>query len=151
MIAMQHAPAPAKRRRPFALTILAGLMAFKAVVLGLVALGLGAGAQFLGETLHVADVAVFAQTSVVLSVVVFAAAAVLGLCAFGLLTLRPSGWRAAMVVTGILVALDIVGFLAGAANHVWMFLNIVTVFYLNQQDVRAVFGAAGSRAPEDPS
>ena len=47
-----------------------------------------------------------------------------------------------MVITGLFVAIDIYGYLNSSANHLWMLLNIVTVFYLNQRDVREVVGAA---------
>ena len=46
----------------------------------------------------------------------------------------------AMVITGISVAIDIVAFLAGTGSEVWMFLNVVTVFYLNQRDIRELVG-----------
>ena len=45
-----------------------------------------------------------------------------------------------MVITGVSVAIDIVGFLAGTGSELWMFLNVVTVFYLNQRDIRELVG-----------
>ena len=62
-----------------------------------------------------------------------------------LLRRRRVGWLLAMVTTGIFVAIDIYGFLTVGANHFWMVLNVVTVFYLNQPDVRAVVGVLSER------
>ena len=45
-----------------------------------------------------------------------------------------------MVITGISVAIDIIAFLAGAGSELWMFLNVMTVFYLNQRDIRELVG-----------
>ena len=49
------------------------------------------------------------------------------------------GWLLAMLTTGVFIAADIVTFDAGAGHHLWMLLNIATVFYLNQRDVREAF------------
>ena len=65
----------------------------------------------------------------------------LAFAAVQLLRRRRSGWLLAMVLTGAFVAIDIYTFLTIGSNHVWMLLNIVTVFYLNQADVRASVGA----------
>ena len=68
------------------------------------------------------------------------AAAVLLASALMLLAGRRTGWLLAMVITGVSVAIDIVAFLSGAGSHVWMLLNVVTVFYLNQRDIRELVG-----------
>jgi uncharacterized membrane protein (DUF2068 family) len=72
---------------------------------------------------------------------ILALAALLVLSAAGLMAGRRIGWLLAMVITGVFVASDISGFYSGTTNHIWMLLNIVTVFYLNQRDVREVVGA----------
>ncbi len=64
--------------------------------------------------------------------------------ALGMLGRQRVGWLLAMVVTGLAIALDIYGLANGGANHLWMGLNIVTVFYLNQRDVREVLGVTSS-------
>ena len=69
-------------------------------------------------------------------------AALLVVSVIGMLSRRRTGWLLAMVITGLFVAIDIYGYLNGSANHLWMLLNIVTVFYLNQADVREAVGAA---------
>ena len=69
-------------------------------------------------------------------------AGLLVLSVIGMLSRRRTGWLLAMVITGLFVAIDIYGYLNSSANHLWMLLNIVTVFYLNQRDVREAVGAA---------
>jgi uncharacterized membrane protein (DUF2068 family) len=69
---------------------------------------------------------------------------VLVIAALGMLARRRTGWLVAMVVTGVFIALDLYGFANNEADHLWMALNIVTVFYLNQRDVRAVVGVSAS-------
>jgi hypothetical protein len=54
---------------------------------------------------------------------------------------RRVGWLLAMIITGVSVAVDIAAFLAGTGSELWMFLNVVTVFYLNQRDIRQRVGA----------
>jgi uncharacterized membrane protein (DUF2068 family) len=69
---------------------------------------------------------------------------VLVIAALGMLGRRRTGWLLAMVVTGVFIALDLYSFANNEADHLWMALNIVTVFYLNQRDVRAVVGVTAS-------
>lgn len=70
--------------------------------------------------------------------------ALLVIAALGMLSRKRTGWLLAMVVTGVFIALDLYGFATDGADHLWMALNIVTVFYLNQRDVRAVVGVTAS-------
>lgn len=66
------------------------------------------------------------------------------IAALGMLARRRTGWLLAMVVTGVFIALDLYGFANNEADHLWMALNIVTVFYLNQRDVRVAVGVTAS-------
>jgi uncharacterized membrane protein (DUF2068 family) len=76
---------------------------------------------------------------------VFAAyGALLVIAALGMLSRKRTGWLLAMVVTGVFIAIDLYGFANDGADHLWMALNIVTVFYLNQRDVRSVVGVTAS-------
>jgi len=144
-----------RRRLPFTLYVLAALMAFKALLLFLVV----AGAS-LADTLR--PVLGFSNTTALMDAVSETPGAGAVLVTFGILLLlsvvgiisrRRIGWLLAMVITGLFVALDIYGFMNGGANHLWMGLNILTVFYLNQRDVREVVGAATvlTADPADPA
>jgi hypothetical protein len=67
-------------------------------------------------------------------------AAVLLVSALMLLAGKRIGWLLAMVITGVSVAIDIIAFVSGSGSELWMFLNVVTVFYLNQRDIRELVG-----------
>jgi len=49
------------------------------------------------------------------------------------------GWSLALIMAGLILALDIGWWMAGQPRYPGMFLNMVAVFYLNQRDVRAIF------------
>ena len=141
--AKPDAPTP-RRRLPFTLYVLASLMLLKALLLFLVV----AGAS-LADTVR--PVLGFSNTGEILeairdtpgvSAVLITAAILLMFSVIGIVSRRRIGWLLAMVITGLFVALDIYGFMNAGANHLWMGLNILTVFYLNQQDVREAVGAA---------
>jgi len=142
MTPMSDAPAPATtRRKPVTLYILVGLMVIKSVLIILV---LGGAYTFsdgpVGEALKMPGVgAAIRETPGAVGVLILVAA-VLFVSALMLLAGRRTGWLLAMVITGISVAIDIVAFLAGTGSEVWMFLNVVTVFYLNQRDIRELVG-----------
>jgi hypothetical protein len=134
---------PARRRLPFALYVLSGLMLFKAVIIVAVVGGatLESMRPILGLTTGPELARLFRQYPAT-GPVVLAFAGLLIMSVIGMLSRRRTGWLLAMVITGLFVAIDIYGYLNSSANHVWMLLNIVTVFYLNQRDVREVVGAA---------
>ncbi len=143
-------PQARPRRRPFTLVVLAGLLLVKAVMLGLLATGVALSTQdwlraMIGKDLVLVLVNIPGASGWILGL-----AALLVLSAAGLMARRRVGWLLAMVITGVFVASDISGFYSGTTNHVWMLLNIVTVFYLNQRDVREVVGAM-TPEPERPT
>ena len=91
------------------------------------------------STLGLPSLLADAGDSATVTTLLFAFAAVLVVAAIGLFGGRRWGWLVAMVTTGVFIAADIVTFDAGVVHHLWMLLNIVTVFYLNQRDVREAF------------
>ena len=134
---------PARRRLPFTLYVLAGLMLFKAVIIVAVVGGatLDTLRPILGLTTGPELTRIFQQYPAA-GPLLLAFAVLLIVSVIGMLSRRRTGWLLAMVITGLFVAIDIYGYLNSSANHLWMLLNIVTVFYLNQRDVREVVGAA---------
>jgi hypothetical protein len=140
--------APSRRRRPFGLLVLAALLLFKAAVVALVAASAFVVPDQIAQLLGGGGALAEAEGRVA-GALLLAIAAILVVAAIGLLAMRRSGWLLTMVLTGVLIALDIGAIVDGTANHFWMALNIVTVFYLNQADVRAVFGTGGD--PEPPA
>ncbi len=136
---------PARRRLPVALYILAGVMLFRAVL----AFGVVAGATMVslepvGLLPSAPDLVDLVRQMPWAGPAFAAYGAVLVIAALGMLGRRRTGWLLAMVVTGVSIALDLYGFATNQADHLWMALNIVTVFYLNQRDVRAVVGVTAS-------
>jgi hypothetical protein len=126
-------------QRPAAITILTGLLLAKAVVSAALAVSWAIGEGSFISTLGLPSLLAGAGDSATLSTLLAAFAAVLVVAAIGLFGGRRMGWLLAMVITGVFIAADIVTFDAGAGNHLWMVLNIATVFYLNQRDVREAF------------
>ena len=135
-------PGPGARRQPFALVVLAGLMMFKGVVILLVLRGLVLSDTRIGDALRLPDLVNREEYRLAFAVVFVPLAALLIIAAIGLLAHRRRAWLLAMVLTGVAVAIDIIGFLNGVHSDIWMVLNIVTVFYLNQRDVRELVGDA---------
>ena len=153
MAPMSDTPAPATaRRKPLTLYILVGLMAVKAVLIILV---LGGAYSFndgpIGEALKMPDVgAAIRETPGAVGVLILVAAVLL-VSALMLLAGRRTGWMLAMVITGLSVAIDIIAFLAGTGSELWMLLNVITVFYLNQRDIRELVGVTLAPVVDLPS
>jgi uncharacterized membrane protein YphA (DoxX/SURF4 family) len=61
----------------------------------------------------------------------------------GLVTWRQWAWVLAIILSGIILAIDLGWWWSGEARYLSMALNVVAVFYLNQRDVRlALHGEA---------
>ncbi len=126
-------------RRPLGVVILA-LIHLLAATLGVLALAgvavvqPGSGRAILLETLG--DLAPAYA-------VVSAAGIVI---AIGLWRLDPWAWYAAMVVTGIGLAWQILLYLGGHQSYLYMLVYVVEAFYLNQRDVKRVFRMEAERA-----
>ena len=134
-------PGRPARRRPITLYILVGIMVLKSVLVVL----LVRGSLFLEDSnvnaaLRKPNAATFVREVPAASALLIVLAITLVVSAFLLLAGRRIGWLIAMVLTGVSVAVDIVTFLAGSGSELWMFLNVVTVFYLNQRDIRELVG-----------
>jgi len=69
----------------------------------------------------------------------------------GLLAGRRWGWVGAIVISGISLAVSLGAWWAGDPLYPAMLVNVIAVFYLNQRDVRAVFGELppGDQAADD--
>ena len=136
--------AAAQPRLPLAIYILAVLLTIKAAAIGVVVLGASfEPLQLLARTSVTYRLIEPLLTNPVAMVIVGLVALLLLFAAISLLRRRRMGWLLAMVLTGVFVAIDIYGYLTTGANHAWMLLNLVTVFYLNQREVREAVGAVG--------
>jgi cytochrome c biogenesis protein ResB len=135
-------PGARRRRLPFTIYVLAGLVLVRALLL--IAIVAGANVESARPVLGLGGFTVMLDNireEPAASAVLLGLAFVMLASVVGILSRRRIGWLLAMVVTGMFVAIDIYGFINNIANHLWMGLNILTVFYLNQQDVREAVGA----------
>ena len=81
---------------------------------------------------------------------VFSALAVLGIAsAVGLLRLYRWAWYAAMLFTGVGLAVQLLLHATGTANDLYLVTFVVEAFYLNQREVRRLF-QTGAGAPPPP-
>jgi hypothetical protein len=138
------------QRLPFTLYVLASLMLLKALLIVMVVAG-SAVLDDLRPVLGFSDEAQLLETvrdTIWASSVMLLFALLLVVSVIGMLGRRRIGWLLAMVITGLFVAIDIYSHLNDAANYLWMLLNIITVFYLNQRDVREAVGAAVAEADQ---
>jgi hypothetical protein len=62
------------------------------------------------------------------------------LCIWGLVRRHDWGWTLSIVTAGLILAMGIGWWAAGQPHYFSMLANSIAVFYLNQRDVRAVFG-----------
>ncbi|HEX5826811.1 MAG TPA: hypothetical protein VFY23_04770 [Candidatus Limnocylindrales bacterium] len=137
-----QAPPHRRRRPPFGLLILVGIMVAKSILLILLILGtFTLGESELIRVLRVEGISAAIEETLVALVGLLVIAVVLLWSALLLLARRRIGWLVAMVTTGIFIAFDIIGFLEGTGNFIWQALNIITVLYLNQREVRESVGA----------
>ncbi len=133
-------PAPrSAEQRPVAVTLLVVLLLAKAAIAAGLALGWTLDGGRFATTLGLPSVLTNAGNSVAVTVALAVVAALLLVAAIGVYAGRRLGWLLTKVITGAFLAGDLVTFGAGTGQHVWMLLNIVTVFYLNQRDVRERF------------
>jgi len=132
-----------KRLQRFLPVVLIALMATKGILILLMILGAFTTADTgILRSLRIESIYDAVHSSNIAIVGLLIIATILLISAAGLLMYRRSGWMLAMVSTGIFVAVDILGYFAGEANFIWMALNIITVFYLNQREVRVSVGVA---------
>jgi hypothetical protein len=146
-----------RARRPTAVTILAILqllnaigygllfalvMAFGSAALeGLPGNGTGNGGPILEPGV---DVAIAAVLTGALCIAALAGSVLL-------LGMRQLGWTITMLLAGLTLAASLVAWLAqGVALEVWLLVQIATVFYLNQRQVRDAFGISGHLAGVTP-
>lgn len=143
-------PAAGPAGRPAAVTILAILQLITAAAYGLIFLGLVVGSpgvlsEVAGRLLVAEDLIAEFRTGFVLLVlgVLFVACLAAGVL---LLRMRRLGWTITMLIAGLGLATSVyLWWFEGTRLEFWLLVQIVTVFYLNQRQVRHVFGISGRR------
>jgi hypothetical protein len=143
------------RRRPFGVLVICGLLAFQAVLLAILIIGLlevdttdmadaDLALRAFGLDLSVATDAVVA---IRILIVAFSTLFVLTFIeALLLLLLKRIGWIITMLVVGVALFFQLVAIWYGATvDSVSLLLYALTALYLNQSDVRRAFGIGASR------
>jgi hypothetical protein len=142
-------------RRPPAVTILAILQVITAAAYWLIFVGLIVGGppalEAIAGRLLVAEelIAEFREGVVLLVVGVLCVACL----AAGVLLLRMRrlGWTITMLIAGLGLATSVyLWWFQGTRLEFWLLVQIVTVFYLNQRQVRHAFGISGRRPAATP-
>lgn len=143
-------PSAARVRRPPAVTILAILQLLSAAVYGLVlAILLVDGPAVLGALASgAADGPLVIDLEFAALVVIVGGSCVAALAAgILLLRMRRLGWTITMLLAGLGLGASIYDWWTdGTALSIWLLVQIVTVFYLNQRQVREAFGISRREA-----
>lgn len=134
--------------RPPAVTILAVIQLAVSVAYGVLALAVILGGpeaveQVAGRVMVLGRLALEAETAVLGLVMTVLAIATL---AAGVLLLRMNrlGWTITMLIAGLGLAISLYLWWAdGTRLEIWLLVQILTVFYLNQRQVRQAFGITG--------
>jgi hypothetical protein len=143
--------APARARRPAVVTILAILQLLTAAAYGLILAALiAAGPDTLALLLddEAAEGGLLGELEVATAVVGVGGLAMATLAAgVLLLRMRQLGWTITMLLAGLgLMSSIFIWWTEGTTIAAWLFVQVVTVFYLNQRQVREAFGISRREA-----
>jgi hypothetical protein len=136
-------PATLPAGRPFGTVVLAVLSLLRAalLLLAFVAPTLPPDLGPLGRILSLpAEIAMAVRDDPVAGAVVAGLIAALTMAGILLWAGRRTGWRIAILVTGFFLLIDLYLASRGQLHTLWMTLDVVAVFYLNQRDVREYYG-----------
>ena len=71
--------------------------------------------------------------------------------AWGMWALRPAAWLATMTLQGLYLAAQLYDYSQNQNVYPQLLVSVLTVFYLNQRDVKLVFRTRGAGAPKELS
>jgi hypothetical protein len=71
--------------------------------------------------------------------------------AWGMWALRPAAWLATMTLQGLYLAAQLYDYNQGQHVYPQLLITVLTVFYLNQHDVKLVFHTRDTTAPKELS
>jgi hypothetical protein len=134
-------PAQKSPGRPRSLAIVASLQILQSLIL----LGLGITLVYTSgwtpvELERAMQYLPLALVGSMLSGVVLAALGIAGLAsALALLRMYSWAWMVAMLLQGLGLAAALWGYLNHSPNYIGMFLGVMIVFYLNQNEIQTVF------------
>ncbi len=128
---------PQSGRRPFVLRILVFLHVVQALIgavfIALLLLASYAGqAEFVGQQAQTAEVKLLLIVNIAVSLLHL-------LFALGLWRLQRWAWVLTMLFLAVSMTRDIFAFFDDRPVYISMFVNVIMVFYLNQQEVQELF------------
>jgi hypothetical protein len=139
---MTDLPVPSDGRRPIGVLIVAAVQLLRAglIVGQFLHLQATAGLEWLSASAQFVEPppGTVAETLIRLIGIGLAAASIA--VAAGLLANRRWGWVGAIVLSGVSLAFAIGAWWEGHPVYLNMAINVIAVFYLNQRDVRGIFG-----------
>jgi hypothetical protein len=149
---MTDLPIPSDGRRSIGVLIVAAVQLLRAALIvgQFLRLQATAGLEWLSASAQFVEPppGTITETLVRLIGIGFAAASIA--VAAGLLANRRWGWVGAIVLSGVSLAFALGAWWEGHPVYLNMAINVIAVFYLNQRDVRAIFGELGPGEDLDP-
>ncbi len=141
-----------KHKRPFGVTIIAFLLLLNGVLA--TARGARITYQFYEEQNGQIEAGKISERAVDLTLIEWLTLPVTAagiIIAWGMWTLRPAAWLATMTLQGLYLAAQLYDY--GQGQHVYpqLLVTVLTVFYLNQRDVKLVFRRTENSAREGSS
>jgi hypothetical protein len=142
----EHMPQP-KHKRPFGVIVIAFLLLLN----GMLATARGAGIayQFYEEQngqLEPDKISERAEDLTLIEWLTLPMTAAGIVIAWGMWTLRPAAWLATMTLQGLYLAAHLYDYSQGRNIYPQLLVTVLTVFYLNQRDVKLVFRTRGTTA-----
>lgn len=118
---------PARRRRPFGVTVIAAIQIISAITwAAVVVLDRTDFLEIFGSLGYYEAIG---PALAILSIGI----------AYGLITLRRRAWVLTMLWAGVILSVGLYGWWADEPNYGAMVLGVITVYYLNQREVQAAF------------
>jgi hypothetical protein len=147
----EHMPQP-KYKRPFGVTIIAFLLLLNGVLA--TARSARIAYQFYEEQngqLEPDKISERAQDLTLIEWLTLPITAAGIVIAWGMWTLRPAAWLATMTLQGLYLAAQLYDYSQGQHVYPQLLVTVLTVFYLNQHDVKLVFRTRDTTAPKELS
>jgi hypothetical protein len=139
---MTDLPGPSDGRRPIGVLIVAAIQLLRAVLIvgQFLHLQATAGLEWLSASAQFVEPPPGTVTETLVRLIGIGLAGASLAVAAGLFANRRWGWVGAIVLSGVSLAFAIGAWWEGDPVYLNMAINVVAVFYLNQRDVRAIFG-----------
>jgi hypothetical protein len=149
---MTDQPVQGEERRPLGVLVVAAVQLLRAglIVGQFLQLQATAGLEWLSASAQFVEPPPGTLEEALVRIIGIGLAAASIAVAAGLLANRRWGWVGAIILSGVSLAFAIAAWWQGHPVYLNMAINVIAVFYLNQRDVRAIFGELGPGEDLDP-